>query len=87
MNSPKYKSRIADDGNVEYVVGGVLVTRSEQEAHDLTQTGVFTLSDELTLSLLSQPVAGAVEAYKPQCPHITEAAPMGRGSLAKFPWE
>lgn len=55
MSSAKYKSVALDDGRIAYDVAGMVRTFSEQEAQDLTQTGVFQLSDELTRSLLRGP--------------------------------
>lgn len=55
MSEPKYTKKVMPDGRVAYTVAGMVTTYVEQEAIDLTQTGVFPLHCAVTRRALLDP--------------------------------
>jgi hypothetical protein len=74
----KIERRTDHTGRILYTVAGMLATYVEQEAIDLTQTGVFKVLCPLTQSAVAPMLQDRRATDEPSPMH---------GAVTKFPWE
>lgn len=80
MKQQLIKTHVDAHGHTCYVVAGEVTVYNEQEAIDLTATGVFPVRCMLTLVAMNAPEP------VPYIPSM-EPLPESYGELRKFPWE